>query len=568
MAFDGIITYAIAKELGESITLGKIEKVYQPGPEELLFHIHTRRGNVRLFMSCNSQSARICLTEGAYTNPDQPPTFCMLLRKHLQGGRITEIRQKDSERIIEIDIEALNEMGFSVSRRLIIEIMSKHSNIVLIDIESGKIIDAIKRVSIDINRYRQLLPGVVYEYPPAQDKIGFRDVTSSTGLPHDDKGIMKRVAGISPAISREMLRYCEEPVDPSLVSDIPAKRLLEILSSVDDDTYTPRVYLDEGAPREFHIADLSEYSDLEIKEFENTSECIDYYFSNREASNLVRQKSMPLLKTAEAALDKALLKKKKLSEDLLSAENSDKYRLYGELLTANIHMVSPGAKSVKLTNYYDGSEIEIPLDEKINASANAQRYFKKYSKARTAIHEKQSQLEDNEQDIKYLESVVQNIERADSVPLLESIRDELEETGYVRRRAKVSQRKRKKEKPEPIRYELSDGTLALVGRNNTENDWLTMKNASKTDVWFHTKDIPGSHVIIKLEDGRRVDDLSAELIYEAASIAAYHSKAKESDNVPVDYVPVRYIKKPNGAKPGMVIFTHNQTVYVTPKIPD
>ena len=277
---------------------------------------------------------------------------------------------------------------------------------------------------------------------------------------------------------------------------------------------------------------------------------------------------MPLLKTAEAALDKALLKKKKLSEDLLSAENSDKYRLYGELLTANIHMVSPGAKSVKLTNYYDGNEIEIPLDEKINASANAQRYFKKYSKARTAIHEKQTQLEDNEQDIKYLESVVQNIERADSVPLLESIRDELEDTGYVRRRAKASQRKRKKEKPEPIRYELSDGTVALVGRNNTENDWLTMKNASKTDVWFHTKDIPGSHVIIKLEDGRRVDDLSAELIYEAASIAAYHSKAKVSDNVPVDYVPVRYIKKPNGAKPGMVIFTHNQTVYVTPKIPE
>lgn len=568
MAFDGIITYAIAKELGESITLGKIEKVYQPGQEELLFHIHTRRGNVRLFMSCNSQSARICLTDGAYTNPDQPPTFCMLLRKHLQGGRITEIRQKDSERIIEIDIEALNEMGFSVSRRLIIEIMSKHSNIVLMDIESGKIIDAIKRVSIDINRYRQLLPGVIYEYPPAQDKIGFRDVTSSTGLPHDDKGIMKRIAGISPALSREMLRYCEVPLDTSLVSDIPAKRLLEIISSIDEGSYTPRVYLDEDTPREFHVAELSEYSDLEIIEFENTSECIDYYFSNREASNLVRQKSMPLLKTAEAALDKALLKKKKLSEDLLSAENSDKYRLYGELLTANIHMVSPGAKSVKLTNYYDGSEIEIPLDEKINASANAQRYFKKYSKARTAIHEKQTQLEDNEQDIKYLESVVQNIERADSVPLLEAIRDELEETGYVRRRAKASQRKRKKEKPEPIRYELSDGTLALVGRNNIENDWLTMKNASKTDIWFHTKDIPGSHVIIKLEDGRRLDDLPAELIYEAASIAAYHSKAKDSDNVPVDYVPVRYIKKPNGAKPGMVIFTHNQTVYVTPKTPE
>jgi predicted ribosome quality control (RQC) complex YloA/Tae2 family protein len=276
---------------------------------------------------------------------------------------------------------------------------------------------------------------------------------------------------------------------------------------------------------------------------------------------------MPLMKSAQAALDKALLKKKKLSEDLLSAENSDKYRLYGELLTANIHMVKPGDRKVTVTNYYDGSLIDIPLDEKLGASANAQRYFKKYSKARTAIHEKQSQLEDNEKDIEYLSSVIQNIEAADSVPLLESIRDELEQTGYVRRRAKASQRKRKAAKPEPLRYTLSDGTEVLVGRNNIENDWLTMKFASKTDVWMHTKDIPGSHLIVRLDNGRSLQDLPAELIYEAASIAAYHSKASGGDNVPVDYVPVRYVKKPAGSKPGMVIFTHNQTVYVKPQLP-
>lgn len=569
MAYDGIITYAISKELADSIELGKIEKVYQPGPEELLIHIHTRGGNVRLFMSCNSQSARVCLTEGTYTNPDQPPTFCMLLRKHLQGGRITAVRQKDSERIIEIDIEAQNEMGFSVCRRLIIEIMAKHSNIVLTDLESSKIIDAIKRVSIDINRYRQLLPGVIYEYPPEQDKIGFRDLTKTTGLPHDERGIMGRVGGISPAIAREMLGSSKDGEDAELISDQPAERLCEIVGSVSEGSYVPRVYLDEdGSPREFHIADLSELDGLETIEFDSTSECVDYYFTNRDASNLVRQKSQPLLKLAQSALDKALLKKKKLSEDLLKAENSEQYRLYGELLTANIHAVEPGAKKVTVTNYYDGTDITIPLDEKINAAANAQRYFKKYSKAHTAIHEKQTQLEENEQDIAYLESVVQNIEKADTVPLLESIRDEMEETGYAKRRAKAAQRKRKKEKPEPIRYELSDGTEVLVGRNNIENDWLSMKFASKTDVWMHTKDIPGSHVIIRLEDGRSVGDMPAELIYEAASIAAYHSKAQSSDNVPVDYVPVRYVKKPNGAKPGMVIFTHNQTVYVTPKLPE
>ncbi|MBQ6456828.1 MAG: NFACT family protein [Mogibacterium sp.] len=567
MAFDGIITYAITKELSERITLGKIEKVYQPGPEELLIHIHTKSGNVRLFISCNSQSARVCLTAGTYVNPDQPPTFCMLLRKHIQGGRITEIRQRESERIIEIDIETQNELGFSVSRRLIAEIMAKHSNIVLVDIESGKIIDSIKRISIDVNRYRQLLPGVIYQYPPAQDKISFREITAETELPHDDRALMNRVGGISPAVSRELLAECAEHNDLSVRSAGPAERLVRIMDSINDGTCIPRVYIDDGTPREFHITDLTEYECLERRDFGSVSECVEYYFSNREASNMVRQKAVPLLKSVQTALSKALLKKKKLSEDLLNAENSEKYRLYGELLTANIHAVRPGARKVTVTNYYDGNLIDIPLDEKIGASANAQRYFKKYSKARTAIHEKQAQLEDNERDIEYLESVIQAIEAADSVPLLESIRSELESTGYVRRRAKAAQRKRKAPKPEPYRYILSDGTQVLAGRNNIENDYITMKLASKTDVWMHTKDIPGSHVIVRLEDGRTVHDLPAELIYEAASIAAYHSKASGSTNVPVDYVPVRYVKKPNGARPGMVIFTHNQTVYVDPKIP-
>ena len=568
MAYDGIITYAAAKELKERIVPGKIEKVYQPGPEDLLVHIHTQRGNVRLFISCNSSAARVCLTEGSYTNPEQPPTFCMLLRKHLQGGRITDVRQKDAERIIEIDVEAQNELGFSVCRRLIVEIMSKHSNIVLIDIESGKIIDAIKRISIDINRYRQLLPGMIYKYPPAQEKLPFSEVDAETLLPHDDRAIMSRIAGISPSISREMLAHCYTSHDASVTSVVPARRLVEIIDSIDNGSARPRVYADdEGTPREFHITALSEYEELSTLFFDTVSECVDYYFTNRVASNMVRQKSMPLLKSVQTSLSKALLKKKRLSEDLLSAENSEKYRLYGELLTANLHLIKPGDRRAKVINYYDGSEIEIPLDEKISASANAQKYFKKYSKARTAIHEKQTQLEDNERDIEYLESVIQNIEAADSVPLLEVIRDELEQTGYVRRRQKASQRKKKNRRPEPLKYTLSDGTEVLVGRNNMDNDWLTMKFASKTDVWMHTKDIPGSHVIVRLEDGRNVNDLPAEIIYEAASIAAYHSKAAGSDNVPVDYVPVRYVKKPNGAKPGMVIFTHNQTVYVTPKLP-
>ena len=553
MAYDGIITYGIARELKDVITLGKIEKIYQPGPEELLLHIHTQKGNVRLFMSCNSMSARLCLTENKYANPDQPPTFCMLMRKHIQGGRITDVRQKDSERIIEIDIEAQNELGFNVCKRLIIEIMSKHSNIILVDIESGKVIDSIKRISIDVNRYRQLLPGIVYEYPPAQDKTGFHDITSDINLPHDEKGLMSIVGGISPAIAREMISF-----------DNPSERLISIIKSIDEDSIKPTIYLDENdVPVEFHITELSEYNAENSMTFDTASECVEYYFFNRDSSNMVKQKSMPLHKTVQSALDKSLLKRKKLSEDILNAENSDKYQLYGELLTANIHLVKAGSKSVAVTNYYDNKEIEIPLDEKISPAKNAQRYFKKYSKAKTAIHEKQSQLEENEKDILYLESVLQNIEAANTEDELDAIRDELQETGYVRRRAKAAQRK-KKSKPTPAKYVLSDGTIAYVGHNNIENDYLTMKFANKTDVWMHTKDIPGSHLILRLDDGRNIDELTPEIIYEAASIAAFHSKAKASDNVPVDYVPVRYVKKPNGAKPGMVIFTHNQTVYVKP----
>lgn len=556
MAFDGIITYGITRELAARLTLGKIEKVYQPGSEELVLQIHTREGNVRLFASCNSQSARLCLTDNKYQNPQQPPTFCMLLRKHLQGGRITDIRQYGSERIVEIDIEAQNELGFTVCKRLIIEIMGKHSNIILTDIESGKIIDSIKRISIDVNRYRQLLPGIIYKYPPAQDKIPFKELDDSTKLPEEPKLLTMAVGGISPAIARELLHAGQ-----------PASRLADIMQEINEGRARGRVYVDEaGTPREFHLTELHEYEGLETLNFDTISECVEYYFFNRESSNMFKQKAMPLAKTVQTALDKALLKKKKLGEDLLAAEDSDKYRLYGELLTANIHLIKAGSRTVSVTNYYDGNPITIPLDEKLSASKNAQRYFKKYSKARTAIHEKQAQLEENEQDILYLESVLHNVNSAGTEDELDTIKEELQDTGYVRFRSKPGMR-RKKSKPAPIHYVLSDGTDVYVGRNNNENDWLTMKYASKTDVWMHTKDIPGSHVVLKLDSGRTVDDLPAEIIYEAASIAAYHSKAQNSAQVPVDYVPIRYVKKPNGAKPGYVIFTHNQTVYVDPKIP-
>ncbi len=561
MAFDGIITSAIATELSNTITLGKIEKIYQPTGEDLLIQIHTKEGNVKLFVSCGSQSARICLTEDKYSNPMTPPNFCMLLRKHIQGGRITEVRQQGSERIIELDIEAQTELGFTTSKRLIVEIMGKHSNIILIDIESGKIIDSIKRISIDVNRYRQLLPGVIYVYPPKQDKTPFKSVSTedfvnSEGVVLSEKLIMNRISGISPAIARELLSSKE-----------PAARLAEIVESAETGSFTPTIYFDEDdTPCEFHITELSEYRELRQEKFDSLSKCIEFYYQHRASTNIIKQKSVPLHKIVKSALDKALLKKKRLSEDLLKAENSEKYRLYGELLTANIHLIQTGARSVELLNYYDGTSVTIPLSEKLTGARNAQQYFKKYSKARTAIKEKAVQLEDVEADITYLDSVMQSLEAVNTEAELDQIKEELIETGYIRYRGKPGQ-KRKKQKQAPLEYRLSDGHYVFVGRNNKENDQLTTKTASRTDVWLHTKDIPGSHVILVTDSGESLDDIAAETIYEAASIAAYHSKGKDSDNVPVDYTLVKYVKKPNGAKPGMVIFTHNSTVYVTPKLP-
>lgn len=558
MAYDGLVTWAMVQELQDTITLGKIEKVYQPEADELVFHIHTKKGNRRLFASCSSAHPRVHFISENPVNPPAPLAFCMLLRKHLQGGRIVAIEQKGSERIIEMQIETLNELGFSVAKKLIFEIMGKHSNIILTDISTGKIIDAIKRVSIDASRVRQVLPGLIYQYPPEQDKIPFKDVgdESLSALPSDGKSILRAVGGISPAFAQEL---ADRQGEDRISFFHGAKSAIPALS------FSPRVYLDAtGAPQEFYLLPLSEYEEsCQVQTFGDLSSALEFYFDRRTSSNRGRQKAHDLIKSVSASLDKMYLKKQRLSEDILKAENSEDLRLYGELLTANLHLVKPGMKSVDVINYYDGAAVTIPLDVKQSAARNAQHYFKKYGKAKTAVKEKQIQLEENQSEIDYLESVLAYLENTDDVNEIESLRSELVETGYVRRRKQAGGFREKKYKPAPYKYTLSSGYTVLVGRNNKENDYLTLKLAGNRDMWLHTKDIPGSHVIVQCGGAA----LSEQDIFEAAAIAAYHSKARSSENVPVDYVPVRNVKKPAGAKPGMVIFTGNRTVWVNPALP-
>ncbi len=572
MSYDGVVAAAAVSELQRNLTLGKIEKIYQPQSEQLIFNIHTKAGRKKLLLSVSGNHAGAYLTETVPENPTAPPVFCMVLRKHLNAGRITMIRQHENDRIIEIMLETVNEMGFSVNKKLIIEIMGKHSNVILTDMNSSKIIDSIKHISIDVNRARQLLPGKLYEYPPAQKKTPFSQITQEdistllTDPLQPGRCLLSGIQGLSPALAETLTA---DLPDASLTEEAFSAtvfdRLRHLTHSIESGDFTPVVYLDEsGKPVDFHITELSIYgADYTSLHFETFSLAAEFYFQNRESSNLLKQKANALLRVINGEISRLRHKTQKLNEDLYRAENSEKYRLYGELLTANLHQVKPGASFVTVTSYYDGSELKIPLDPRYTPSRNAQIYYKKYGKAKTAVKEKKIQLDEVSQEIAYLESVLEFTEKARSLEELRTIRQELTDSGFLRRR-KSRNIKEKPGKPSPYTYTLASGKKVFAGRNNKENDWLTLKKASSADIWFHTKDIPGSHVILFSEG----QEPTKEELFETAAIAAWHSKGNNSENVPVDYTRVKYVKKPAGSKPGMVIFTHNKTLYVDPALPD
>ncbi|MDR3294934.1 MAG: NFACT family protein [Clostridiales Family XIII bacterium] len=591
MPFDGIVISALASQLSARLLGGKIEKIYQPESDELLFHVTAQKEKHKLFLSSNSANPRVHLVEDYGPYPQNPRGFCMLLRKHIQGGRFSRIEQRGSERVLVFTVDTLNELGFSQNKQLIVEIMGKHSNIILIDANSGKIIDSVKRLPPELNRYRQVLPGCLYVEPPSHGKFSWYDVTPETlrallsgggaetgadawyggaadGGARIAKAILDGVQGFSPRAA--------EGFAAEVLSAVPANAadgdgilaaacgcFAAFVDKIRAGAFAPRVYLDpEHTPLDFHAFPLFPFEGAcPSVAFGDISAAAAYFYSNRLSSNRIRQKSADLLKAAQNSLDRQLLKKQRLLEDLERAGKADADRISGELLTANLHLLSPGRDSAELVNYYDGSPVSIPLEPRLTPSQNAQRYFKRYRKAKTAVIEKSAQLAETEKEIAYLESVLRFIEDAATVEEADALRLELIEAGYLRRRKQPAGKNIQKAAPHA--YEISDGFRVLAGRNNRENDVLTFKQASSADLWFHTKDIPGTHVI--LFTGGRTP--SERCIFEAAAIAAWHSKGRGSENVPVDYVLVKHVKKPSGAKPGMVIFTNNRTLYVTPALP-
>ena len=536
MAFDNYVVGAVGLELNNVLVNGRVERIYQPEREELIFCVNRPPfegrppGRYNLLMSASAGRPLIYLAERREAGPEVPPAFCMLLRKYLIGARIESVTQEPRERILRFEFLTSSELGLREKRTLIFELMGKHSNIIFLD--GTKIVDVIKRVTGDMSRARQMLPGIEYTPPPPGK-------------------------GISP-IMEEEIKDSERGLE-----------YFDGLAAAGE--YTPAIYYDGDRAADFHVFRLAVYEGLPVKEFTGetaVSEMLETWYESREERGRISAKTNEIRSALKTRLDRLHLKKQRLAEEAEEASHAENLRETGDLITANIWRIEKGAKSVQLEDYlHDGVTKTIELDSRLTPAQNAQRYYKLYGKAKTAAVIKAKQLGQTQEDIEYLEVVSHYIDEAKSPQEIDGLRAELIETGYLRPPKGAKGRNKKKTLHggffDPHVYTLPSGARVLVGRNNAENDELTLRKAEKTDLWLHTKDIPGSHVILKPAG----PDPSEDEMRTAAEIAAWYSKGRGSEGVPVDYTRVRYVKKPSGAKPGYVIFTNNRTVYVTPKLP-
>lgn len=560
MSYDGLFTYTITEELRNVLLNGKITKIHQPYKYDLIFQIRSGGKNHKLFLSAHPSYARLHLTNESYENPSEPPMFCMLLRKHLEGGVIEHIKQPGLERIIIFDIRSRNELGDVSIKRLMVEIMGRHSNIILVDRERDMIVDSIKHLSPAVNRHRTVLPGHPYVLPPEQGKTNPFEANEEIVLKKldfnagkIDQQIVQQFSGISPLFAKEVTHRA------GLVNrkTVP-EAFLTLIDEIKENRIHPGIY-EQNQKELFYMINLTHLTNMKNKTFSTLSELLDRYYYGKAERDRVKQQGNDLERFMVNEKKKNEKKIKKLAATLDQAEKANEFQLYGELLTANIYAIKKGDKVAEVINYYDeeNQSIQIPLDPQKTPSENAQRYFSKYQKAKNSVEVVHEQIQLAQAEINYFEGLIQQIESA-SPKDIEEIREELMEGGYLKQRQSRHTKKKKNLKPILEHYLSSDGTEMIVGKNNKQNEYLTNKLAARDDVWFHTKDIPGSHVVI------RSSTPSEQTIIEAANIAAYFSKAKNSSSVPVDYTAIRHVKKPSGSKPGFVIYDHQQTVYVTP----
>ncbi len=582
MPLDALCVRGLVQELNKRTAGGRIDKIYQPDKEEIVISIRSAQGNCKLMLTASASAPRLHLIEMDRENPAVPPMFCMLLRKHLQGSKICSVTQPDLERMAVIEFDTTDEMGIPAKKYLICEMMGKYSNIILCDQEK-RILDAIKRVDGDISGKRQVLPGLFYRMPPPQEKLDPSSV-SATGLlaalqqaegeEQADRWLLQKFKGLSPLICRELLYQATGEVSKPIceLTQEDGERLARCWSAFSEKmTNGPFVpYLltraEDHSVLDFCYLPIAQYGDLAVLEKkESFSQLLGAFYEKKAKAERMKHRTQEITKVVTLARDRLRKKIGLQKKELDKTQERDRYKQTGELITANLYQIKKGVKKVKVINYFDEScpEVEISLDLRLTPQQNAAQYFKKYNKAKTAEIMLTEQIQEGEHNLSYLESVLDEINRAESEQDLVQIREELLETGYLSKRQQRGKGKRQPRKPsmgKPWEYRTSDGFAVFAGRNNMQNDQLTLKTAWKHDIWFHTQKIHGSHVILVC-DGREPTDTA---MTEAAEIAAYHSKAKTSAMVPVDYSEVKNIKKPNGAKPGMVIYHVYQTAFVTP----
>lgn len=567
MAFDGITVAALVQELRDNLTGGRIAKIAQPEPDELLLTIKTPAGQRKLYISASASLPLIYLTDENKLSPMTAPNFCMLLRKHIGNGRITSISQPKLERIISLHIEHLNELGDLCEKKLIIEIMGKHSNIIFCD-DKDMILDSIKHVSAQMSSVREVLPGRTYFIPDTMEKSDplsvnekkFLDTLKEKPVPLG-KAIYTSFTGISPVIAEDICFLA------GLDSQLPA-------SELDEDTFLhlfrqfsyymydirgchfhPCIYYDGTSPKDFGAVALSHFSNYTKQEFTSISEVLNTYYATKNTLTRIRQKSADLRHVVQTALERNRKKYDLQKKQLRDTENREKYKVYGELIHTYGYNLAPNSRELTALNYYTNEEITIPLDPTLTPAENAQKYFNKYNKQKRTFEALTELIQETADDIHYLESISNSLDIALTEADLIQIKEELMQTGYVRRKYT---KKKEKITSRPMHYISSDGYHMYVGKNNLQNEELTFSFANGNDWWFHAKGAPGSHVIVKTGG----DELPDRTFEEAGRLAAYYSKNRGSDKVEIDYVEKKHVKKPNGSKPGFVVYYTNYSLVI------
>ena len=535
MAYDGIMMHQVKKSLIDTIQSGRINKIYQISKYELLFQVRANRKNYQLLISSHPMYARVQLTSLTYPTPESPNPLTMLFRKLLEGGYIKEIEQIDLDRILKITFACHNELGDAIEYTLYIEIMGKHSNIILVG-QNNKIIDCIKHISPSMNTERFLQPGALYQLPPMVQKLN--PFTSDFV---EDNQLTKIYQGMAPILSKEILSRIDQGEDFKEIMNQIANSQDLYITKVNDKEY-------------FHVIELTHLQGATIKY--PLFDGLDLHFNEIDQKERIKQQTSNLLKFIQNEYQKNTTKLKKLKATLEDSENSDDYRIKGDLLYASLHLMQKGMTSVEVDNYYDNTKMKITLDPKLDPKANAQKYYQKYQKAKNSIDILHQQIELTEKEIDYFDSLITAMAQASYYDALE-IKEELENEGYLKKK-KQRNTIRKKRIPQFKKYLTKDSIEIDIGKNNLQNDYLTFKYAHRYDMWFHAKDMPGSHVIVKAQD---LDEYTIRL---AAKIAAYYSKGKNSSSVPVNYTLVKTLKKPAGSKPGKVILDNYKTIYIDP----